>query len=159
VATVIRKWAGGLGVDGDERARWLKAVYYHDAVKDASAAELIRLVPEEPHITALKHGPAAAVLARGFGENDQGVLDAVEYHSVGYAGWDRVGKMLYMADYLEPGRRFRATWRRELKEYVLEDPHSALFEVTRARVQWLVESGWPLPDETTAFWNSIVNSS
>src|SRR3989449_4292320 len=28
------------------------------------------------------------------------------YHSLGHARWDDVGKMLYLADYLEPGRPF-----------------------------------------------------
>lgn len=157
VANVVRRWARGLGVSDRERGRWLRAVYYHDSIKDASNAELDALVPAEPDITALKHGPAAAILAAKFGESDEGVLDAVRYHSIGYSGWDWVGKILYMADYLDPGRKFRSKWRQELCEFVVSDPESALFEVARARLSWLVESGWPISGETLGFWNSIVN--
>ncbi len=156
VADVVRDWADRLGTSKRERSRWLSAVYYHDAIKDASNAELRKLVPTERYIAALKHGPAAAVLAERFGEYDEGILDAVRYHSIGYAHWDMAGKILYMADYLEPGRKFRSEWREELRDYVVADPDSALFEVARARMKWLVESGWPIPRETLGFWNSIV---
>lgn len=157
VANVVQGWADGLGVYNRERGRWLRAVYYHDSIKDATDAELEWLVPAEPDIAALKHGPAAAILAEKFGESDQGVLDAVRYHSIGYSGWDWAGKILYMADYLDPGRKFRNKWRKELREYVVSDPESALFEVARARMSWLVESGLQISGETVEFWNSIVN--
>jgi HD superfamily phosphohydrolase YqeK len=156
VAEVVRDWATTIGVSEHERRRWLRAVYLHDAIKDASDEDLEKLVPAEPYITALKHGPAAAVLAERFGETDEGVLDAVRYHSVGFAGWDWSGKILYMADYLEPGRKFRRKWRAGLRGFAADEPESALFEVARARMEWLVDSGWPISRETLDFWNSIV---
>src|SRR2546426_5929548 len=54
--------------------------------------------------TTLFRSPLAAERAAHDGETDQGLLDAVHYHSLGFAQWDDVGKMLYLADYLEPGR-------------------------------------------------------
>ena len=42
------------------------------------------------------------------------MLDAVRYHSVGLAGWDMVGRVLYCADYLEPGRTLAREWRADL---------------------------------------------
>jgi len=157
VAEVVRDWATAIGVSDQERSRWLRAVYFHDAIKDATNEEIEQLVPAETYIAALKHGPAAAVLARRFGETDEGVLDAVRFHSIGFAGWDWAGKILYMADYLEPGRKFRRKWRGELRAFAASDPESALFEVARARMAWLVESGWPIPRETLEFWNLIAS--
>jgi HD superfamily phosphohydrolase YqeK len=157
VAKVVREWAASMDISDDERSRWLRAVYFHDAIKDATNEELERLVPAEPYIAALKHGPAAGVLAERFGETDEGVLDAVRFHSIGFAGWDWAGKILFMADYLEPGRKFRKKWRAELREFAASDPESALFEVARARMSWLVDSGWPISRETWEFWNSIVS--
>ena len=52
------------------------------------------------------HGPAAAARFEREGETRQGVLDAVRYHTIGYLEWDRTGRALYMADFLEPGRSF-----------------------------------------------------
>ena len=56
----------------------------------------------------------AAARAKADGEIDRGVLDAVRYHSVGLAEWDMVGRILYAADFLEPGREFDRAGRAEL---------------------------------------------
>ena len=44
----------------------------------------------------------------------------------GYAGWDMVGRMLYCADYLEPGRAFKREWRAELARRFPDDPVGVL---------------------------------
>jgi HD superfamily phosphohydrolase YqeK len=40
----------------------------------------------------------------------------VRFHSSGYAGWDDVGKMLFLADFLEPGSRSSRKRRAKLAE-------------------------------------------
>ena len=77
-----------MGVPDNERHRWLRAVWLHDALRDASAEELERWASSVPGPASLKHGPAAAARAKAEGELDRGVLDAVRYHSVGLAEWD-----------------------------------------------------------------------
>jgi HD superfamily phosphohydrolase YqeK len=134
-----------MAVPGTERARWLKAAYLHDALRDA------------PLGNAMAHGPAAAERAARDGEADQGVLDAVRYHTVGYAGWDDVGRMLYLADFLEPGRSFAAAERRALAARVPRERDAVLKEVARWRLEWVVRSGWPLAPETVAFWNALAS--
>ncbi|HVH09366.1 MAG TPA: HD domain-containing protein [Gemmatimonadales bacterium] len=146
VAGLLSAWALALGTPEGERARWLRAAWLHDALRDAPAA------------TELEHGPMAAERAAHDGESDQGVLDAVRYHSLGYAGWDDVGKMLYLGDYLEPGRPFDQDLRRGLAARVLDDRPGVLRQVAARRVAYVIESRWPLASETVAFWNSLVGS-
>ena len=76
----------------------------------------------------------------------------------GYAGWDDVGKVLYMADYLEPGRNFDSNGRESLIRLVAEDFERALFEVARGRVSWVRSRNWPLLPETSEFWNALLES-
>jgi HD superfamily phosphohydrolase YqeK len=133
-----------MGVAGTERARWLKAAYLHDALRDAALGD------------KLAHGPAAADRATREGETDQGVLDAVRYHTVGYAGWDDVGRMLYLADFLEPGRAFAADERRALARRVPQERDAVLKEVVRWRIEWVLRSGWPLARETVDLWNALA---
>ncbi|MGH2668244.1 MAG: hypothetical protein ACREMC_01940, partial [Gemmatimonadales bacterium] len=116
----------------------------HDALRDAPLAD------------PLAHGPAAADRAAAEGERDGGVLDAVRYHTVGYAGWDDVGRMLYLADFLDPGRDFDRDGRRALAARVPADRDRVLREVARRRIEWVVRSGWPLPPDTVAFWNDLA---
>jgi HD superfamily phosphohydrolase YqeK len=145
-----------MGVPPVERARWLRAVWLHDALRDADEAQLARWAPEPAGPPELRHGPAAAARSQAEGESDGGVLDAVRYHSVGYAGWDMVGQVLYCADYLEPGRAFAREHRAGLASRFPADPQAVLAAVARDRLTHLVQSGWPLIDPTVAFWNRLA---
>lgn len=50
------------------------------------------------------HGRAAAVVLQKFGINDKSVLKAAAFHTFGYEGIDALGKIVYIADKIEPGR-------------------------------------------------------
>jgi HD superfamily phosphohydrolase YqeK len=156
VAELVDGWALLLGIPESERNRWLKAVWLHDALRDAPDSELQRWGGSVPGPVELRHGPASAGRAKAEGELDRGVLEAVRYHSVGLAEWDMVGRVLYCADFLEPGRRFESAARAELAARFPAEPQRVLFEVARWRLRHLVESGWTIPSPTVRFWNALV---
>jgi HD superfamily phosphohydrolase YqeK len=145
-----------MGVPDSERHRWLRAIWLHDALRDAPATVLEEWASSSPGPPELRHGPASAARARAEGETDRGVLDAVRYHSFGLAEWDMVGRILYCADFLEPGRSFKREWRAELAARLPLEPGNVLREVARSRLLHIIESGWPLPEPTARFWNSLV---
>jgi len=146
VVAQLETWAAAMRTPEPERARWLRAGWLHDALRDA------------PQASELAHGPRAADRAAQEGETDRGVLDAVRYHSLGYAGWDAVGRMLYLADYLEPGRVFDQERRRALAARVPAERDRVLQEVAARRIERVIESRWPLVPETVGFWNALVSS-
>jgi HD superfamily phosphohydrolase YqeK len=146
VARLLAEWAAALDVPPTEGERWQRAAWLHDALRDA------------PTATELDHGPLCADRLVRDGERDQGVLDAVRYHSLGYAGWDAVGRMLYLADYLEPGRSFDTTARTALRGRMPGERESVLRDVARRRIEWIIRSNWCLKPETVAFWNALVSS-
>lgn len=145
VAGLVGEWAGAMHVPPVERDRWLRAAWLHDALRDAPLGDV------------MAHGPAGAERAARDGERDRGVLDAVRYHTIGYAGWDDVGRMLYLADFLEPGRDFDPDGRRALAARVPAEPAAVLREVARRRIAWVLRSGWPLLPDTVAFWNAVIS--
>jgi HD superfamily phosphohydrolase YqeK len=155
VAELVVQWAEALGVPDNERNRWLKAVWLHDAMRDAPAEELKHWAPSADGPIELRHGPAAAARAKAEGETDRGVLDAVRYHSVGLTEWDMVGRMLYCADFVEPGRPFDQDKHRDLADRLPRDVGGVLREVLQLRVTHMVRSHWPLPDPRVRFWNSV----
>jgi HD superfamily phosphohydrolase YqeK len=159
VAALATRWALDMGVPENERHRWLRAVWLHDALRDAPEEDLVRLAPSTPGPLELRHGPASAARAKAEGETDRGVLDAVRYHSIGLAEWDMVGRILYCADYLEPGRKREREWRADLAQRFPSQPTSVLHEVARSRVGHLISSGRPLLEPTVRFWNSLVAAS
>lgn len=159
VAALCDAWADAMNVSDGERARWQRAVALHDALKDAPSDLLERLAPDSWDEPALRHGPAAAVRAAQDGESDRGVLDAVHFHSVGYREWDTVGHILFLADYLEPGRSYHTARHTALLERVPVDMASVLREVAAARIASVVRSGRCLVEETVEFWNDLVSKS
>ncbi len=155
VAGLLVTWAEELGVPDNERHRWLRAAWLHDAMRDAMDEELKEWAPSATGPMVLRHGPAAAARAKAEGETDRGVLDAVRYHSVGLTEWDMVGRMLYCADFLDPGRGFDQETRAKMAEQLTRDVGGTLRDVLNARLNHMVRSRWPLPEPTVRFWNSL----
>jgi HD superfamily phosphohydrolase YqeK len=156
VAELAARWAEEMGVPDNERHRWLRAVWLHDALRDASPDELAKWASSAAGPAELRHGPASAARAKAEGETDRGVLDAVRYHSLGLAEWDMVGRILYCADYLEPGRESKQEWRSELARRLPQNPREVLRAVASARLSKLISTGWPIPEPTFRFWNSLA---
>ncbi len=76
--------------------RWVLTL----AGKDSDPVTEIEL--EKP---ALLHGRAAAVLLTSdFAVNDFSILEAIRHHTFGSPGMDALGKILFVADKIEPGR-------------------------------------------------------
>ncbi len=158
VVGLVDHWAVAMRVPESERHRWLRAAWLHDALRDADPTELARWAPDAVGPIDFWHGPAAAARALAEGETDRGVLDAVRFHSVGSADWDRAGQVLYCADFLEPGREFDRAARAALAERLPTEFDAVYFEVVRRRLSDLIRSGWTLPDSTVRLWNSLASA-
>ncbi|HVO34534.1 MAG TPA: HD domain-containing protein [Gemmatimonadales bacterium] len=156
VVDLLDAWARARGVGDAEAGRWRRAALLHDALRDADEAVLQRHAPRPVWPLKTWHGPAAAAAAAADGERDAGVLDAVRYHSLGYARWDDAGKMLYLADYLEPGRPYERQRLDALSARVPAEPGAVLREVTALRIGWRLKEGGPIAKETWEFWNALA---
>ena len=156
VVELLEEWASARGVGAAEVGRWRRAALLHDALRDADEAVLLRYEPRQLWPFKTWHGPAAAAAAAAAGERDAGVLDAVRYHSLGYAGWDDAGRMLYLADYLEPGRTYERPTLDALSARVPAEPAAVLREVAAMRIGWRLKDGGLIAKETWEFWNTLV---
>jgi 2-amino-4-hydroxy-6-hydroxymethyldihydropteridine diphosphokinase len=156
VATLLGEWAERLGLADDERIEWSALGYLHDALRDAPSAQLRAEVEEEFRDLhgLLLHGPAAA--RRLEGDLRPELVNAIRYHTLGHPSLDRVGKALYLADFLEPGRTFEFAARGELLRRMPEELDSVLVEVVAARIGHLLDRRIPIRPETAAFWSAIV---
>lgn len=86
----------------------------HDMCKEKSIGFLLRTVqtdgqpvtPDETANSELLHGRAAAVLLQeNYGIHKKSILNAVRYHTSASAKFDALGKIIYIADKIEPGRK------------------------------------------------------
>ena len=156
VTALLDEWAVRLELPADEARAWHDAGRLHDALRDAPESVLRSLAGDSPdYATEMLHGPAAAEQMRRDGERRTELLDAVRYHTVGSAQWGRLGRALYMADYLEPGRKFARAERAFLARTVPLDFDGAFREVLRLRLEWSVREGMMLFPGTVELWNHV----
>ena len=156
VTALLDDWAGALALPVSDAQAWHDAGVYHDALRDASEAEL-RALSGDPagYTTEMLHGPASAARMIADGEARAELLDAVRFHTVGSAAWGRLGRALYMADYLEPGRKFSRRDRAYLASQVPHDFDATFRQVLRARLDWSLREGMRLFPEAVALWNAV----
>ncbi len=151
------RWAVDLGLDERDRRRWLAAAWLHDVVRDAPASELRpHAGPEFDGLPGkLLHGPAAATLLRAAGVADEPLLTAVAFHTLGDASFDNLGRALYAADFLEPGRTFNPGMRAVLRARMPHALDEVVQVILRARIAHLMEAGSGIHPRTVGFWNTL----
>lgn len=159
VAALLEEWARALDLPDGERDRWVAAGWLHDVLREAPPEELRPLLPPEFRDLPPKllHGPAAA--ERLAGQADPELLDAIRYHTLGSGRFGRLGRALYLADFLEPGRRYEPEWTAALRARMPHDFDGVLREVVRARVGHVEESGSVLHPETRALHAQVTEGA
>lgn len=159
VVALLDAWARGLRLSEVDALRWRAAGRLHDCLRDADPDALREwLPPDLADIPApLVHGPAAAARFASEGVDDAAVLGAVRWHTLGHRELDRLGRAVYLADFLEPERKFEVEWRASLRERMPEELDAVLVEVVAARMRHLVEERRLIRQETLGFWNSLVH--
>ncbi len=133
----------------------------HDMCKELPLEEqraLAALYPDDPGPSAIMadkalHGPAAAaLLSRDYGVDDEGLLEAVAFHTLGRRGMGKLAAALYCADKLEPGRKgVDELFRRRC---VALPPELMVAEVARHTIDWFRSRGKAVAPETLALYNS-----
>ena len=155
VTALLEQWAEGMRVPPDEAAEWRAAGLLHDALRDAPEAELRALSGIADGPAEILHGPAAAARLAREGETRATLLDAIHWHTLGSPRWGRTGRALYMADFLEPGRRFLQADRAFLARQVPWDFDAVFRQVVRMRLEYGLREGLGLFPETVELWNAI----
>jgi 2-amino-4-hydroxy-6-hydroxymethyldihydropteridine diphosphokinase len=155
VTALLAAWAETMRLPVAERDAWRDAGRWHDALRDASEAELRAMTGDSDMPAAVLHGPAAATRLASEGEAREDVLDAIRWHTTGRVVWARTGRALYMADFLEPGRRFDVELRADLAARVPNEFDAAFRSVVQHRIEWTMREGRALHEETARLWNAV----
>lgn len=155
VTALLDRWAAQMLLSAEEAQAWHDAGRWHDALRDATEDELRTLTGDQTAPVNILHGPAAAVLLERGGEARAGVLLAVRWHTVGISHWDRTGRALFMADFLESGRQFMQADRAFLSSLLPRDFDGVFRQAVRMRLEWTLREGKALFPESVALWNSV----
>lgn len=155
VAEMMDRWAADLDLEEGERMRWRAAARLHDALRGADEEEL-RFWSDRDGPAPLLHGPACARRLEEEGVEDRELLDAVDWHTTGHPDLGRLGRFLYLADFLEPGRPYLDEVRERLRALLPEDDREALLSALALRIAHRLEVRGPIAPETIAFWNRAL---
>ncbi len=132
----------------------------HDCAKYYTGEEMLSLCKDygivlsdtERNNTALIHGKLGAWLARErYGVCDEEICSAISYHTTGKPEMTTLEKIIYIADYIEPGRRMdcQPYPLAEIRKESYHDLDSALLMILTDTVAYLKNSEEKEIDERT----------
>lgn len=112
----------------------------HDICREMPLGELQEYSDANMENPLLGHGHAGAVLLKEqFNITNISVLNAVRYHTSGSPVIDNVGKIVFSADFLEPGRSFMSDLERE--RLLKLDLDGMVLDIAEQIKQYLTEQG------------------
>ena len=99
---------------------------------------------------------ASRAARRVFKIKDRYILDAIRHHTFGHRDMSDFSKIIYIADFSEPGRRFSAA--KKIRRAALRDLDRAMLLALSEKIKYVVSKGEPLSGESVALYNKLVNS-
>ncbi|MBS4217080.1 bis(5'-nucleosyl)-tetraphosphatase (symmetrical) YqeK [Bacillus sp. FJAT-49711] len=103
----------------------------------------------------LWHGPAAAyILKKEFSIDNEDIINAIRFHTTGRANMTLLEKIIYLADYIEPGRSFPGV--EETRELAEIDLDQAVFKAINNTISFLIRKNAAIFPDTFEAYNSFV---
>jgi len=142
---------------GEDPRKARLAGMLHDLARLYSAQRLVeecdrREMPidafERAHPIVLHARLGAEIARERFGVDDEAVLSAIRKHTVAAARMSRLDELVYLADGLEPGRKFPE--RAALERLAFRDVDAAMLGTLRASIEFLQARGAAVAPQTFA---------
>ncbi|KOO43850.1 bis(5'-nucleosyl)-tetraphosphatase (symmetrical) YqeK [Priestia koreensis] len=138
------------------------AAIFHDYAKFRSKDEMEQIIrtenmPEDllVHNAELWHAPVGAYLVeKEVGITDPDILSAIRYHTSGRTDMTLLEKVIYLADYIEPGRHFPGV--DEVRETAKVDLDQALVQSLRNTISFLLKKSQMVYPDTIYTYNSLI---
>lgn len=107
---------------------------------------------------AIWHGLVGAdIVQRELGIDDEEILSAVRLHTTGAAEMSLLDKIIYVADYIEPNRKFPGV--KEARELAIIDLDEAVAYETKHTLQHLIDQEQKIYPKTIETYNRwVVNN-
>ncbi len=134
----------------------------HDVAKYADVDWMKRIVIEQKLDERLLdwnaeilHGPVGAWIAQTeFGVEDESMLNAIRYHTTGRANMTKFEKIIYVADMIEPNRKFDGV--ETLRNLAAKDLDEAFRECVMHTLRFLITSEQAIYPVSIECYNSLM---
>ncbi|GAE94077.1 hydrolase [Gracilibacillus boraciitolerans JCM 21714] len=135
------------------------AAILHDYAKYRDPAEMKRWIIEEKlpqdlldYHPELWHAPVGAkMVAREVGIDDSEILSAITWHTTGKQKMSLLDQIIFIADYIEPGRDFPGV--EEVRAIVKDDIDQACWLAARNTITYLMSKNQPIYPDTFQLYN------
>lgn len=105
----------------------------------------------------LWHAPAGAILVKEeAGIEDADVLSAIRWHTTGRAGMTQLDKIVYLADYMEPGRKFPGV--EDVRALAEQNLDQAVLAAVRNSILFLMSKHQPVFPVTLELYNDLIQN-
>jgi len=139
------------------------AAIFHDYAKYRPVAELRRWVessylPKDllQYHHELWHGPVGSMLIElEYGIHDQDVKSAIYYHTTGRKDMSPLELVIFVADYIEPGRQFPGL--DEVRQMAKLDLVKSAWMISRNTINFLMSKNQPIYPDTFYAYNDLTN--
>jgi predicted HD superfamily hydrolase involved in NAD metabolism len=137
----------------------------HDVCRAMSNQELISHATRlglpiglvERHLPLLLHGPVGAEILRQEDDlREQSLYQAVYWHTTAHSSLDSLGKVVFLADKLDPQKIKRYPYQPYLRELALADLDSALLEFLSREIISLTSQGQMVHPAMVEARNSFI---
>jgi len=139
------------------------AALCHDLCKGYSNLKLQELVRKsnwplrsfEYSKESLLHGPASAYLAEvKFDIRDSQILEAIRYHTIGHPDLGLIGKIVFLADKIEPDRDYPG--REAIYSLSLKNIDQAILKLTNHNLQYLTDRNIEIHPNLVLLRNKVL---
>lgn len=137
----------------------------HDCAREMKVEEILKICQKKnitiDNICAMQpkllHGPVGTVVAREeYGIEDEEILSAIYCHTTGRKDMSALDKIIFLADYIEPGRDFSGI--EKVREAVFEDLDNGMVISLVSIIKHLVKKRELIQIDTIDTWNYIINN-
>lgn len=148
---------------GEDKSKAEIAALCHDVAKNMSNEELRKLIDNENIILSIDeentqelwHSIIAPVIARKvFGIEDEEVLNAMRWHTTGKENMTNLEKIVYLADLIEPSRKFDGI--DEIREIAYKDLDLAMLKALTHTIIYLLKQGCAVDINSVKARNYLV---
>lgn len=137
----------------------------HDVCRAVPGEELLRMSADlgvpvtdvDRDFPLLLHGPVgAALLRREEDLTDHDLYEAVRWHSTAHASLEDLGKLVFLADKLDPQKAAVYSYQAKLHDMALESLDLALLEFLSREMAFRVENGGTVHPASVDARNSLI---
>jgi predicted HD superfamily hydrolase involved in NAD metabolism len=137
----------------------------HDVCRAVPGDELLRMSADlgvpvtdvDRDFPLLLHGPVGAELLRREDDlTDHDLYEAVRWHSTAHASLDDLGKLVFLADKLDPQKAAVYSYQAKLHDMALESLDLALLEFLSREMAVRVENGGTVHPASVDARNSLI---